>query len=111
MIGVPSGVKVLVATQFTDRRKAHDGLARLVQDELKQNVFSGHLFVFFNRKANRVKLLYWDSNGYCLWYKRLEKGQFIRPRTQGKVYSLSAGELSLLLEGVDLTTRRFKRVA
>lgn len=110
MIGLPSGVKVLVATQFTDMRKSHDGLARLVQEELKRDVFSGHLFVFFNRTANRVKLLYWDRNGYCLWYKRLEQGQFTHPRAQGKVYSLNAGELSLLLEGVDLTTRRLKIV-
>jgi len=99
-------VKVFIATGPTDMRKSFDGLATLVQQGLNKEVFSGDLFVFFNRKSDRVKVLYWDRNGYCIWAKRLEKGLFRLPKVQGKVIPMRANELALLLEGIDLTDKR-----
>ena len=96
-------VKVYLSTAVTDMRKSFDGLAQLVKQELSKDVFTGELFVFFNRSADRVKILYWDRNGYCLWAKRLEKGTFRRPNVHGKVAPMRLNELSLLLEGIDLT--------
>ncbi|HRE30513.1 MAG TPA: IS66 family insertion sequence element accessory protein TnpB, partial [Candidatus Berkiella sp.] len=69
-------------------RKSFDGLAKLVKQEMSKDVFSGELFVFFNRSGDRVKILYWDRAGYCLWAKRLEKGAFHRPKVHGKVASM-----------------------
>lgn len=98
-------VKVYMATAPTDMRKSFDGLAVLVQQDLKKEVLKGELFVFFNRRADRVKILYWDRNGYCLWAKRLEKGVFRPPKVQGAVIPMKSSELSLLLEGIDLTNQ------
>lgn len=99
-------VKVYLSTAPTDMRKSFDGLAQLVKQEMTKDVFTGELYVFFNRSANRVKILYWDRNGYCLWAKRLENGAFRRPKVQGKVAPMRLHELSLLLEGIDLTHRQ-----
>jgi transposase len=99
-------VKVFISTAPTDMRKSFDGLAMLVQQELKKNVFKGELFVFFNRKRDRVKALYWDRNGYCIWAKRLEKGVFRLPKVQGNVIPMHSNELSLLLEGINLTNQQ-----
>jgi transposase len=86
--------------------KSFDGLAGLVQQTLKLDPFSTHLFVFFNKAKEKVKILYWDHNGFAIWYKRLEKGVFRIPRIQhGEAYSLSMSELCLLLEGIDLTCK------
>lgn len=99
-------VKVYIATQPADMRKSYDGLAHIVKQEMKHDVLSGSLFVFFNRRCDRVKVLYWDRNGYCLWMKRLEKGLFKLPRVNGKQYAMRAKELNLLLEGVDLMDKQ-----
>ena len=98
--------KVYLSTVATDMRKSFDSLAQLVKDSLSQDVFSGELFVFFNRKVDRVKILYWDRNGYCLWAKRLEDGRYPVPRVEGKVARMRLSELSMLLEDIDLTHRR-----
>lgn len=99
-------VKVYLCTLATDMRKSFDGLAQLVKQEMSKDVFTGELFVFFNRSGDRVKVLYWDRNGYCLWAKRLENGRFRRPKLSGKVALMGINELSLLLEGIDLTHRQ-----
>jgi transposase len=99
-------LKVYLATAPTDMRKSYDGLASLVKQEMGKDVFTGELFVFLSRRGDRVKALYWDRNGFCLWSKRLEKGVFRRPKIQGKVASMRMHELSLLLEGIDLTNRQ-----
>lgn len=99
-------VKVFISTEPTDMRRSFDGLATLVKQSLKKEVFSGDLFVFFNRKNDRVKVLYWDRNGYCVWAKRLEKGVFRLPKVRGKVIPLCSNELNLLLEGIDLTNKQ-----
>jgi len=93
-------------------RKGHDGLAALVQNTMKADLFSGHLFVFLSKQRNRVKILTWDRGGLVLWYKRLEKGRLKMPKIDVGAASLEldSGELSMLLEGLDLSkVRRPKR--
>jgi transposase len=110
---LPSVVQVFICLQPTDLRKSFDSLAAQVSGVVGQNPLSGHLFVFLNRYRNRVKILFWDRSGYCLYYKRLEAGTFRLPvQTDTGVVScaLSLPELTLMLEGIDLThARRRKR--
>jgi len=87
-------------------RKSIDALCSLVQEELSKDPFTGHLFVFCNKRGEKIKILYWDRNGFCLWYKRLERGIFRMPKVQEKVFVISPNELNLLLEGIDLTDRK-----
>jgi len=105
MLNLPPSVKVFVAADVTDMRKSIDGLSALAQDVLKKDIFSGHLFVFCNKRGDKIKILYWDRNGFCLWYKRLERGVFRLPKVQSKVFSIAPNELNLLLEGIDLTDK------
>jgi transposase len=116
MIQLLSAVRVFVCTQPTDMRKGFDGLSGLAEHVLRQDPLSGHLFVFRNRARNRLKVLYWDQDGLAIWYKRLERGTFQLPsdllpadaRPIGA--EISAGELSLLLGGIELASvRRRKR--
>ncbi len=115
MIMAPSGVKVHLALGVTDMRKGLDGLATMAQEVLRQDPFSGHLFAFRGRKANLIKVLYWDGTGLCLFSKRLEYGGFIWPGAgeTGDSISLSPTQLSLLLEGIDwhAPERRWKPAA
>ena len=76
MLNLPPSVKVYVSTDVADMRKSIDDLSMLVQEVLKKDPFSGHLFVFCNKRGDKIKILYWDRNGFCLWYKRLERGVF-----------------------------------
>ena len=101
MIALPAGVKVWLAAGATDMRKGFDGLAALVQTQLTEDPFSGQLFVFRGRRGDRVKILWWDGDGLCLFAKRLERGRFTWPQaTQGAV-ALTRAQLSMLLEGID----------
>lgn len=93
-----------------DMRRSFNGLSLFVQEHFKVASPDRHLFVFFNRKVDTVKMLYWDRNGYCLWAKRLERGVFRLPSLQEESYALSLSELNLLLEGIDLTVKRHKNV-
>ena len=107
MLTVPAGVRVFLALGPTDMRKGFDGLAMLVQDLLQQNPFSGHLFVFRGRRSDRVKILYNDQNGMCLFAKRLDQGKFTWPTTRdarGGTVTLSPAQLSMLLEGLEWRT-------
>jgi transposase len=103
MMIVPAGVKVHLALGYTDMRKGMDGLAMLVQDALKQDPFSGHLFAFRGRRARIVKILFWDGNGLCLFTKRLDQGGFVWPRMVGfeSAITLSPAQLAMLIEGID----------
>jgi transposase len=101
MIGVPQGVKIWIATGPTDMRKGFDGLALAVQEELKRDPHSGHLFVFRGRRGDLIKVLWHDGQGACLFAKRLEKGRFIWPTTDGGVAPLTPAQLGYLLEGID----------
>ena len=93
--------RVWLAAGVTDMRKGFNGLAALAQDVLKQDPFSGHLFVFRGRRGDLVKAIWFDGQGACLFSKRLEKGRFVWPSaTTGKV-TLTPAQLSMLLEGID----------
>jgi transposase len=106
MLTLPPSVKVFIATEAADMRKSIDGLNALVKDMLAKDPFSGHLFVFCNKRGDKIKILYWDRNGFCLWYKRLERGIFRLPKVQEKVFMVAPNELNLLLEGIDLTDKK-----
>jgi transposase len=92
-------------------RYGFDRLAMLTQTVLAQDPFSGHLFVFFNKRADRCKILFWDRSGFCLWYKRLEQGVFRLPGYSANTQRLevSIAELSLVLEGIDLAGARHRK--
>ena len=101
MIPVPASTRVWLAAGVTDMRKGFNGLAALAQDVLKQDPFSGHLFVFRGRRGDLLKVIWFDGQGACLFSKRLEKGRFVWPSaTTGKV-TLTPAQLSMLLEGID----------
>jgi transposase len=104
--------KVYLATAPTDMRKGFDTLAALVKEFLRHDPLSGHLFLFVGRGKDRLKILYWDSDGFAIWYKRLEEGTFRLPavRTETASVQLKASELAMLLEGIDLRSiKRSKR--
>jgi len=112
ILNLPPSVQLYVCTEPTDMRKAFDGLAALVEHVLEKDPLSGHLFCFFNRRADRCKILWYDHGGYALFYKRLERGRFRVPEaTRGeRRVTLRAGELALILEGIDLRGARHRRV-
>jgi transposase len=103
MFPVPGSVRVFVATDVVDLRRGFDGLAALTREVLDRDPLSGHLFVFRNRRKDRVKVLFFASGGYCLFYKRLERGTFRWPLGEGRRVEIEAGELGVILEGLDLT--------
>jgi len=108
----PSGaVRVLLATRPVDFRKGMDGLAALVRESLGSDPYSGVIYVFRAKRADRVKLLLWDGTGLVLVTKRLEKSSFRWPRINDGVMRLSSSQLSGLLEGLDWTRVRAVRVA
>jgi transposase len=104
MIYLHSHTRVFLALGDTDMRKAINGLSMLVEGSLELDPFSGHLFVFCNRKRTILKILYWGLNGFCLWQKRLEKHRFKWPKREAEVMELKPRELSFLLEGLDIRT-------
>jgi transposase len=101
VIGPTGAVRVMVATKPVDFRKGAEGLAALVREEMKADPFSGVVYVFRAKRTDRVKLIFWDGTGVCLFVKRLEDGEFRWPKVQDGVMRLSAAELSALLEGLD----------
>jgi transposase len=109
--------RVFLCTLPTDMRKSFDSLAGLVQQHLGQDPLAGDLFVFRSRRGDRLKLLWWEEDGYALWYKRLEEGTFVLPLADGKRGQvgdhglvLRSAELAMLLDGVDLNhIKRHKR--
>lgn len=105
MLSLPPSVRIFVARGVTDMRKSFDTLAALVCDVVAEDPQSGHLFVFVNRRKNRVKILWWDRSGYFLLAKRLEHGQFRiydQASERASSFKVSASDLMLLLEGIDL---------
>jgi len=101
MIPLPSTTKIWLAAGVTDMRRGFASLAVLVQDVLALDPYSGHLFVFRGRRGDLCKIIWWDTQGACLFSKRLERGRFVWPSaTEGKL-CLSAAQLSMLLEGID----------
>lgn len=109
MLSLPPSVRLFVATQAVDGRKGVDSLMVIVRDVFKQEPFDGHLFVFFSKRCDRVRIVYWDRNGFAMWTKRLERGRF-RPTfsEDGRLSAsaIEAAELGLIIEGLDLRGAR-----
>ena len=101
MIPVPAGVRVWLAAGHTDMRRGFPGLALQVQEMLKSDPHSGHLFVFRGKRGDLIKAIWWDGQGMCLFAKRLERGRFVWPVAKDGSVRLTAAELSMLLEGID----------
>ena len=102
MIGLLPTTAIFLATAPTDLRKAYDGLAVLVRQSLGQDPLSGSLYVFGNRRRDRIKILFWEEGGYWLCARRLEEGTFRWPQTEGACACYRREELLLLLGGIDL---------
>jgi transposase len=112
MLSLASTLRIFLATAPADLRKGFDGLSQLVRELIDQDPLSGHLFVFRNRRRDRVKILYWDRDGFALWYKRLEKGTFRFPEARDGRVEVTPAEMAAVLEGIDLTrARRLPRFA
>ena len=112
MLTFPPAVKLWYAPEPVDMRLGFDGLFALVRARLNADPLSGHLFIFRNRSADRLKVLYWGGHGLCLWCTRLEAGRYHFPEVTGgqAAVELSAGQFQMVLDGVDLSrVRRFKR--
>lgn len=115
MLGLALPVEIFLCTEPTDMRYGFDRLAQRVEEHAQRDVLAGGLFVFFNRRRDRVKLLYWDSDGLALWSKRLESGTFQLPAVapQARSVVLSATQWALILGGIDLASvrqrKRFQR--
>jgi transposase len=117
MIHLPASVRVYLCLSPCDMRKSFDSLHALVREHLELDAFAGHLFVFASRRRDRVKILYWDRDGFALWSKRLEEGTYAVPLAEGgdRRREITAQELGALLSGIDLTRaprrKRYQRVA
>jgi transposase len=105
MFGLSAAVRVYLAKEPADMRRSFDGLSALVAGPLALDPLSGHLFVFLNKRRDRVKILYWDRDGLAVWAKRLERGTFRIPDAAGRV-EMTTAELAALLAGIDLDTAR-----
>lgn len=109
MLSLPPSVRIFVATQPVDGRKGADSLMVIVRDVFGHDPLGGHLFVFFSKRCDRVRVVYWDRTGFAMWSKRLERGRF-RPTfsNDGALGSISieAAELALIVEGIDLAGAR-----
>jgi len=101
MIGLPPGARVWLAAGVTDLRKGFDGLAAIVKATLAEDPYSGHLFAFRGRRGDRLKVLWYDGDGLCLFAKRLERGRFVWPRVTTGVVALSPAQLAMLIEVID----------
>ena len=117
MIHLPASVRVYLCLRPCDMRKSFDSLQALVREHLELDAFAGHLFVFTSRRKDRVKILYWDRDGFALWAKRLEEGTYAVPfgghAERGR--EITAQELGALLSGIDLSVatrrKRYRRAA
>lgn len=95
-----SDVKIFIQPGITDMRKQINGLSIAVE-EMKENPMSGNLYMFCNKSRRRLKIIYWDRNGFCMWQKRLEEDRFPWPKTRGEVLEIKKEELNMLLDGID----------
>ena len=118
MIHLPASVRVYLCLTACDMRKSFDGLHTLVREHLELDPFAGHLFVFASRRRDRVKILYWDRDGFAVWSKRLEEGGYAVPLAESAEEhrrEITAQELGALLSGIDLKQatqrKRYQRSA
>jgi transposase len=101
MIGMAAGTRIWIAAGVTDLRRGFTGLSGMVQTALKENPFSGHVFVFRGRRGDLIKMLWWDGDGLCLFAKRIERGKVTWPQATSGTVALTPAQLSMLLEGID----------
>ena len=106
MFGLSAAVRVYLAKEPADMRKSFDGLAALASGALGLDPLSGHLFVFVNKRRDRIKILYWDRDGLAVWAKRLERGTYRVPPAAATRVEMTTAELAALLAGIDLNTAR-----
>ncbi len=110
MIALPPQIRVFLYRRPTDMRKSFHGLVALTESALKQDPLSGSLFVFVNRKRDRIKILYWGQTGYCIWYQQLQKGTYQLPDEkwldERDTIEVTRSQLSLILDGIDLSSAR-----
>ena len=109
MLSLPPSVRIFVATQPVDGRKGVDSLTAMVRSALGHDPLSGHLYVFFSRRCERVRVVYWDRNGFAMWTKRLERGRFHPGFAEdGSLLAsaIDAATLMMLLEGIELSGAR-----
>lgn len=108
MLTLPPSVRIYLATTPVDMRSGHDGLAAIVRNQWKLDLFGGHLFAFIGKRSDRCKILFFDRGGLVLYYKRLERGKFRLPTvTPGAAsVTLDATELAMLLDGIDVSRVR-----
>ena len=104
MIPVPATTRIWLAAGVTDMRKGFNGLSALAETILKEDPFSGHLFVFRGRRGDLVKVIWWDGQGACLFSKRLERGHFVWPSPADGRVAVTKAQLAMLLEGIDWRT-------
>jgi len=113
LLSLPTAVRIWLASGATDLRKGFDTLAELVRQQLQRDPLSGQLFVFRNRRGDRIKLLYWDEDGFVIVYKRLEAGSFRFPPADAAGVEIRAADLQMLLDGVEFESvkrsRRYRR--
>ena len=109
MINFPPTVRIFLASSPADMRRGFDGLAALTTSVLSQDPLSGHLFVFRNRRGDRLKILYWGRDGLAIWAKRLERGVFRFPEPKGNRVEVTPAEMAAILEGIDLSRARRQR--
>ncbi len=111
MLNFPPGIQVFMATEPVDMRKSFDGLSAAVQAVFERNVLDGHLFLFLNRRRDRIKILWWDRDGLAIWSKRLELGSYEVPRHDPNTprLLLDATQLALLLNGVRIDSAQRRR--
>jgi len=116
MMHLPASVRVYLCASACDMRKSFDGLHALVTQSMELDASGGHLFVFANRRRDRIKILYWDRDGFAVWAKRLEEGTYAMPfGDSGAIYGekrreVTSAELGALLSGIDLSqAKRRKR--
>jgi len=105
MLRLPASTRIFLCAEVADMRRSFDGLSFMTRELIGQDPLTGHLFVFRNRRGDRMKILWWDGDGYALFYKRLEEGtfQFPAPRADGSV-EIDATTLAMIFDGVDTTT-------
>ena len=110
MLSFPSSIRIYLAREAVDFRKAHDGLLAIVRDQFGDDPFDGSVFLFLNRRRDRVKVLHWDRDGFWLHYKRLEQGTYsLSLDGAGERVELSRPQLAMLLEGIDLERRKIRK--
>ena len=108
MLSLPASVRVFAARDRVDFRKGCDGLCAIVRDSFREDPLSGHLYLFFNTRRDRLKIIVWDRNGFWLFYKRLERGTFERVNGADAKVEIDRAKLAMLLDGIETKSSRIR---